>query len=73
MTEERKNKRHMKEEIIMNILSFCVLLFISESESKPFSAAVPLSKRSVFDIIPGSDFNKDSIGKSKNIIQNNLP
>ena len=53
----------MKEEIIMNILSFCVLIFMSESESKPFSVAVPFSKRSVFDIIPGSDFNKDSIGK----------
>ena len=53
----------MKEEIIMNILSFCVLIFMSESESKPFSVAVTYSKRSVFDIIPGSDFNKDSIGK----------
>ena len=60
---ERKNKRHMKEEIIMKIISFCVMLFISESKSKQISFSVAITKRSVFDIIPGSDFNKDSRGK----------
>lgn len=58
----RKNRRHKKEEI-MKILSFCVLLFISESESKHVRIAGSLTKRSVFDIIPGSDFNKHSLGK----------
>ena len=47
----------------MKIISFCVMLFISESKSKQISFSVALTKRSVFDIIPGSDFNKDSRGK----------
>ena len=45
------------------ILSFCVMLFVSESESKHISVAVSHTKRSVFDIIPDSDFNKYSTGK----------
>ena len=59
---ERKNKRHKKEEIMKIILSFCVMIFMS-CESKHVQVAGSLTKRSVFDIIPGSDFNKHSLGK----------
>ena len=64
----RKNRRHKKEEIMKIILSFCVMLFVSESESKHISVAVSHTKRSVFDIIPDSDFNKYSTGKTNNQI-----
>ena len=53
----------MKEEI-MKILSFCVLFFIPGSEAKQVHDAGSLTRRSVFDIIPGSDFNKHSLGKN---------